>query len=103
MEYPSGKLLIDATLNLNCLPSKMSLDSVNNIIVTSSLSDKPNSLSDNNCYICKWNITNNKFIKISYTNISYCVVNDIYIFGDTIAVTKKRLNGNKMNTAILEY
>lgn len=75
----------------------MKYDQPSNIIITSSLAS-----GQSTCFICKWTLNNNTFTNPQFTNLSICVINDIYIFDTFIALTKKKFNFNLMNTIILD-
>lgn len=77
---------------------KMKYDSNSQKIITSTLVN-----GQSTCFICKWNVTNNNFVYVQSTNISFCVINDIYIFNSQIALTKKKFNINLMNTIVLDF
>ena len=75
----------------------MKYDQPSDTIITSSLAS-----GQSTCFICKWTLSNNTFANPQFTKLSICVINDIYIFGNFIALTKKKFNFNFMNTIILD-
>jgi hypothetical protein len=90
--------IINGTNANSCNGVKLKYDSNTKTIITSTLVN-----SQSICFVCKWNITNNSFVNIQSTNISLCVINDIYILNNLIALTKKKFNFNLMNTIILDF